>query len=141
VGSGAAVAGVAVHFLLWPWRPNRFGVPMLTEAEGLPAAALPVYNAVLHAWLAASVLSIIREVPSRDRKWALVGVASLPVLALSARHHFTWLHEEAADRPAWWNRGAAGATSVTVRDLASMSAQVGDEQRRHDRRDPRTPGR
>ncbi len=106
VWSGAALAGVAVHFLLWPWHRNRFGIPVLTEAEGLPASALPVYNAVLQGWAVASVLSIAGEVSPRDRKWALVGLASLPLLVKSAQHHFTWLHEEAAVRPAWWNRGA-----------------------------------
>ena len=60
--SGASLAGVLVHFTLWPWRLNKLGVPVLTEAENLSASSLPAYNSLLHAWGAASALSIIREV-------------------------------------------------------------------------------
>jgi hypothetical protein len=103
--SGAALAGVLVHFTLWPWRPNRLGIPVLVEAEGLRASRLPAYNALLHVWGAASALSIIREVRPGARRWALVGLATLPLLRLSAKHHFSWLQHEATTNPAWWNRG------------------------------------
>jgi hypothetical protein len=105
VWSGAALGGVLVHFLLWPWRPNRVGIPVLVEAEGLSASSLPAYNTILYAWGAAAVLSIVREVPAGDRRWALVGLATLPLLRQSARHHFSWLTGEAGTNPAWWNRG------------------------------------
>jgi hypothetical protein len=104
-GSGANIASVLVHFLLWPSRRNRVGLPMLTEAEGLDASLLPAYNLLLYFWAVASALSIVREISPRDRRWALVGFAALPLMRKSARHHFLWLTEQAATNPAWWNRG------------------------------------
>jgi hypothetical protein len=106
--SGAAAAGVVVHFLLWPWRRSRLGLPVLTEAENLSTGSLPAYNTILYLWGAASVLSILREVPAGTRRWALVGLATLPLLRASARHHFSWLAQVAVTDPRWWNRGAGG---------------------------------
>jgi hypothetical protein len=103
--SGAALGGVLVHFLLWPWRYNRIGIPVLTEAEGIPESRLLAYNAILRVWFLASALSIALEISPRDRKWALVGLATLPLLRRSAKHHFSWIVEEAGTNPAWWNRG------------------------------------
>jgi hypothetical protein len=105
VWSGASLGGVLVHFLLWPWRTDRLGIPALTEAEGIRTVRLPLYNAILRVWGVASVLSIAREISPRDRKWALVGFAGLPLLVASARHHFAWIQEQASSNPAWWNRG------------------------------------
>jgi hypothetical protein len=105
--SGAALAGVLVHFTLWPWRPNKLGIPMLMEAEGFRASSLPAYNALLYGWGAASALSIAGEVRPGARRWALLGFATLPLLRRSARHHFSWLEQQARTNPAWWNRGVA----------------------------------
>jgi hypothetical protein len=105
VWSGAALGGVVVHFLLWPWRCNKIGLPVLTEAEGIGASRLPAYNAILRIWFLASAMSIAREISPRDRKWALVGFATLPLLRRSAKHHFSWIVDEAATNAAWWNRG------------------------------------
>ena len=105
VWSGAALGGAVVHFLIWPWRRGALGVPVLTEAEGLGVSKLPTYNALLYGWGAASALSIVLEVPRRDRRWALLGLAALPLLRRSAKHHFSWIVEQAATKPAWWNRG------------------------------------
>jgi hypothetical protein len=107
--SGAALAGVVVHFTLWPLRYNKLRIPVLTEAEALPSSSLPAYNALLHLWAAASVVSIVRELRPGSRRWALVGLATLPLLRRSAQRHFVWLKEEALTNPAWWNRGAAPA--------------------------------
>jgi hypothetical protein len=105
VSSGAALAGSVVHFLIWPCRRGALGIPVLAEAEGLGASKLPAYNALLYGWGAASALSIVLEVPRRDRRWALLGFATLPLLHRSAKHHFSWIVDQAATRPAWWNRG------------------------------------
>ena len=104
-GSGVNIASALVHFLLWPSRRNRLGVPILTEAEGLDPSRLPAYNTLLYFWAVASALSIIRDISPRDRRWALVGFAALPLMRISAKHHFSWLTEQAATNPAWWNRG------------------------------------
>ncbi|HEY1988685.1 MAG TPA: hypothetical protein VGG43_04420 [Acidimicrobiales bacterium] len=102
--AGSGMAGVVVHFTLWPWKRNRFGIPVLTEAEGLPASRLPAYNTILGVWGLASALSVLELSPSR-RRWALFGLAALPVLRLSARHHFKWAVVQSEQNPAWWNRG------------------------------------
>jgi hypothetical protein len=109
VWSGAALGGAVVHFLIWPWRQSALGLPILAEAEGLGASKLPPYNTILYGWAAASVLSIALEVPRRERRWALLGLAALPLLRLSAKHHFSWIVDQAATRPAWWNRGVQDA--------------------------------
>ena len=107
--AGAALAGVLVHFLMWPLRPTRSGLPVLAEAEGLDAAGLREYNLILYAWGAASLLAILREIPRGRRRWAVVGLATLPLQRASAAHHFAWLGREAAARPEWWNRSRATA--------------------------------
>jgi hypothetical protein len=109
VFSGAALAGVVVHFILWPWRRNKLGLPVLSEAEGLSPSLLPAYSALLHVWGAASVSSIVLDVRPGHRRWSLVGLATLPLLRKSAKHHFEWIAQEAQKNPAWWNRGVAGA--------------------------------
>jgi hypothetical protein len=115
--AGAGLGGVIVHFTLWPWRRNRLGIPVLTEAEGLPASRLPAYNAILGVWGLASILSLVELSPSR-RRWALAGLAGFPILRRSARHHFTWIVGEAADRPAWWNRGFRSGDPTATPDPA-----------------------
>ena len=107
--SGAALAGAVVHFVMWPLRRSRLGLPVLAEAEGLEGADLAAYNTILYAWAATSALSILLEIPRGRRRWALVGLATLPLQRASAARHFTWLGEQAAAAPAWWNRAAAGA--------------------------------
>ena len=108
VWSGAALGGAAVHFLIWPWRRSAVGLPVLAEAEGLDDSLLPAYNTLLYAWGAASALSIALELPPGDRRWAVLGLAALPLLRRSAEHHFSWIVDQAATRPAWWNRGVQG---------------------------------
>ena len=102
---GASLAGVLVHFILWPWRRGPAGLPILTEAEGLSARQLPAYNAILWGWALSSAGSLALEVPPASRRWAFVGVASLPAFVVSARHHFRWVKDQAESNPAWWNRG------------------------------------
>jgi hypothetical protein len=102
--SGIAFGGAVVHFFIWPWRRNRVGLPVLTEAEGLPPSRLPAYTALLYMWGAVSVLSL-REFSAHSRKWAILGLAAMPLLRRSATYHFTWLRDQAAANPAWWNRG------------------------------------
>lgn len=109
VWSGAALAGTAVHFLLWPLRRNRLGLPVLADAEGLSGSGLATYNGILYAWGAAALLSIFVDIPRGRRRWALVGLATLPLQRVSATRHFVWLGHRAADAPAWWNRAAGGS--------------------------------
>ena len=106
--AGTGLAGAVVHYVMWPWRRNRLGLPALTTAEGLSSAQLPAYNGILWAWAAASGLAVALEVPRGARRWAVAGLLTMPILRLSARHHFDWIRREAADQPAWWNRAFRG---------------------------------
>ncbi len=103
--SGATLGAALVHFLLWPSSRGKLGLPVLTQAEGLRTSRLPAYNTLLYLWATVSALSIVREIPRRDRPWALVGLATVPLLRRSAQHHFSWLTEQAVTNPAWWNSG------------------------------------
>jgi hypothetical protein len=110
--AGLAVGGAAVHYTLWPSR-RKFGLPVLTQAEGLKPELLPAYNAVLYAWALAALTSLAVETPHGVRKWAPVGILAAVPLRFSARHHFTWIKEQARRSPAWWNRAlAAGPAPV-----------------------------
>jgi hypothetical protein len=100
---GAALGGVAVHFMLWPWRARP--IPLLDEAEGLSAAQLPYYNALLYGWGAAAAAAVVKETPKRSRKWVALGLAATVLFRASARYHFKWATEQAQTNPQWWNRG------------------------------------
>ena len=94
--AGIAVAGAGVHYAEWPWT-RRFGVlPWLEEAEGFRPSLLPAYNAILLAWFVGGAGSILRETSRENLKYAAVGVATAPLLLVSARHHFAWARERAA---------------------------------------------
>jgi hypothetical protein len=122
--SGTALAGVFVHFLLWPWRRNRLGIPVLTEAEGLEPNLLPAYNVLLHVWGLVCALSIVRDLQFGARRWSLVGAAALPLLRRSAAYHFSWLRQEALKNPSWWNRGALDAHSVRAENSSDRGEHV-----------------
>lgn len=101
--AGLSLAGVVVHYVVWPWELRR-GVPRLLAAEGFSRRQLPFYDVVLLAWAAAAAGSLLVDVRGRRRRWALVGVLAVPPLVGSARHHFAWVGERAREAPAWWNR-------------------------------------
>lgn len=101
-GAGIGVAGVAVHFVAWPWSLHR-GLPMLDEAEGLSEEQLPAYNAVLWFWLVCSVLSLPAANRPGDRRFAAAGLLNFPLLLASARHHFKWAREQARREPERWS--------------------------------------
>jgi hypothetical protein len=104
--AGVAVGVPLIHFTLWPWKAVR-GVPLLTEAEGLPQNLMPAYNGILYAWALAGLLAIAFETPARRRPWAVAGAASVVGIRPAARAHFNWMAEEARRNPRWWNRAWA----------------------------------
>ncbi len=112
VMAGTALAGAAVHFTMWPTRRGPLGLPVLAEAEGLPARALPAYNTILWCWAAAAGLSLLVETPRSARRGLWAGTVAFPLLRWSARHHFQWIADEARERPAWWNRAVSPAVSA-----------------------------
>ena len=101
--AGVAIAGSTVHFAEWPWS-RRWGVlPWLDEAEGLPPEQLPLYNTILWLWMAGGVGSLLLETPRGRRRWVAAGIATGPLLAASARHHFRWARAQALADPARWS--------------------------------------
>src|SRR5207302_9780629 len=93
--AGVAIAGAAVHYVDWPWS-LRFGfLPWLREAEGFRPSLLPVYNAILLLWLVGGLGSVFTETRREHLKYAAGGMATGPLLLLSAPPHFVW----AQDRP------------------------------------------
>lgn len=101
--AGVAVAGAFVHFADWPWS-LRWGVlPWLDEAEGLPPAQLTAYNTILWAWMIGGAGSIALETRRQNLVFAAAGVATAPLLAMSARHHFKWAREQARRDPESWS--------------------------------------
>lgn len=100
--AGTGVAGVAVHFRVWPWSLHG-GLPMLDEAEGLREDQLPAYNSVLWLWLLCSALSLPAANRPGTRRFALAGLLSFPVSLSSARHHFRWAREQARLEPERWS--------------------------------------
>jgi hypothetical protein len=112
--AGLSIGGAAVHFTLWPFEMRK-GVPVLVEAEGLRPEQLPAYNAVLYVWALSAATALAAETPLRVRRWAVAGALAAVPLRWSARHHFTWIKEQARTNPAWWNRAlAAGPESRTT---------------------------
>ncbi|MFV0373619.1 hypothetical protein, partial [Microbacterium sp.] len=88
--NGAYQALALQHYVDSPWK-LRFGVPVLTEAEGLPHESLAPYNAALLTVTASSTAAVIA---SRRHPAVvighLLGLATLPLQLASARHHVGW---------------------------------------------------
>jgi hypothetical protein len=101
--AGLSLGGAALHYALWPWAVRRC-LPTLTEAEGLRPEHLPAYNAIILTWGGAAAGALLFDTPRRARPWALPGIVMAMALRGSARRHFEWIREQAALRPAWWNR-------------------------------------
>lgn len=93
--AGVAIAGSAVHYVEWPWT-LRFGwLPWLEEAEGFRPSLLPAYNTILLLWFIGGLGSVLTEIRRENLKFAVVGMATGPLLLASARHHFAWAREQA----------------------------------------------
>lgn len=101
--AGIATAGALVHYSEWPWSLRFGAVPWLDEAEGLTPAQMPAYNLILLGWLASGVASGLLETRRADAKYVLAGLATAPLLAMSARHHFAWAAEQARLDPDSWS--------------------------------------
>lgn len=102
--AGANLAACAVHFTLWPWRLSRAGLPLLTAAEGLPDRDLPVYNAIMLAWGAASLGAAMALAGTGAARPTAAGFLLALPLRRHARLHFAWVRDQADRHPAWWNR-------------------------------------
>lgn len=105
MSTGIAIGVPLLHFTLWPWTiGRRIPVPVLVEAEGLPASLLPLYNALLYAWAGAGVGALVVDTPPRHRRLGVVALAIVLASRPLVRRHFEWMSDEARRRPRWWNR-------------------------------------
>ena len=111
-GAGVAIMTPLLHFTLFPWQVRQ-AVPVLTEAEGLPASIMPVYNAVLYAWAGAGVLAAARDTPRRHLPFVLAGILAVIAIRPAAKEHFAWMEREALRNPRWWNRSWNRPESVS----------------------------
>ena len=94
-GAGVAIAGAVVHYVEWPWSTRVGVLPWLDEAEGFRPSLLPAYNTILWGWFIGGVGSVLTETRRANLKYAGAGVATIPLLLASARHHFKWAREQA----------------------------------------------
>jgi hypothetical protein len=101
--AGVAIMTPVLHFTLFPWQLRR-GLPVLTQAEGLPASVMPLYNAVLYGWAGAGVLAAVRDTPRRYRPFVAAGILAVIAIRPMAKEHFAWMEREAARNTRWWNR-------------------------------------
>ena len=121
-GAGTALAGTLVHYVDWPWS-LRFGVvPWLEEAEGFRPSLLPAYNTILLLWFIGGVGSVLAETRRRDLKFAAAGLATAPLLLVSARHHFKWAREQA-------EQGNPLFSADLLREAPSAGAAAGGQLR------------
>lgn len=93
--NGAYQALALQHYVDWPWQWRR-GVPVLTDAEGMPEQWLPAYNAALLTAMSASTLAIVSDLRPRAVLAHLAGLATLPLQLASARNHQGWLRTSRA---------------------------------------------
>jgi hypothetical protein len=89
--AGAQLATVLVHYANWP-ATVRSGLPRLLEAEGIPEHDLPLYNAVIQAWMLAALGAVGAEARGRAG-WlgASAGLATYIPARRLARQHTAWL--------------------------------------------------
>ena len=105
-GAGVAIMTPLLHFTLFPWKAKR-GIPVLTEAEGLPQSVMPLYNAILYVWAGAGVLAALRDTPRRYLPLVVAGIVAVIGIRPTAKQHFAWMEVEAKRNPKWWNRSWA----------------------------------
>jgi hypothetical protein len=69
----------------------------------LPPTQLAAYNVILWAWMIGGVGSVVAETRREHLKFAAAGLATAPLLLISARHHFRWAREQAERDPQSWS--------------------------------------
>jgi hypothetical protein len=114
LSSGMGLAGGIVHLVDWPWSLRWGLLPLLDEAEGLTERQLPFYNAILWTWMLAGAGALALETAPEHRKFAAAGLATGPLLLISARHHFRWAAEQAEREPERWSPALRRAEPVAA---------------------------
>jgi hypothetical protein len=105
--NGVFLAAVLAHFSGWP-RARRWGLPWLTECEGLSGRLMPPYNLMLYASGVAAVGGVVET--GRGRGWravtpaVLVPAVVVPWLIGEQHRDHARLVDQAQRTPGWWNR-------------------------------------
>jgi hypothetical protein len=101
--NGVGVAAVVAHLAAWPHRRSAFGLPLLTDCEGLGPEPIPPYNAILYVGGAFALAALVGENRSAS-PWAWLALAAAPLLAALQPVEFRRRCDQARARPRWWNR-------------------------------------
>jgi hypothetical protein len=104
VTNGLGLAAVVAHLAGWPRRRTVFGLPWLTDCEGLGPELMRWYNPIVHASGAAALGGLLRENRAAPRwlGWSMLAAVPLLVPLQYAEHRR--LRALARTRPGRWNR-------------------------------------
>jgi len=103
VVNGLFLTTVLAHFIHWPKR-WRFGVPSLSECEGLCGPILVPYNGILYISGLSAVAGLLENGRRGAVRVAIVPLLGVPVLLRLQRMEFRRLRLQARRNPRWWNR-------------------------------------
>jgi hypothetical protein len=102
--NGLALTAVVAHYAAWPRRRTGFGVPWLTECEGLGGDLMLVYNLILFGTGGAALVALARENRSAPALLGLSPLLLVPIFGHFQHDEYARLVKIAEERPAWWNR-------------------------------------
>jgi hypothetical protein len=102
VVNGMFLSAVLAHFMFWP-KQWTFGLPWLSECEGLRGKLMVPYNAILYLCGLAAVAGLL-ENGRAGLYGTAVPVTLVPALIRVQGVEFRRLEAQARRRPAWWNR-------------------------------------
>jgi hypothetical protein len=101
--NGMFLTAVLAHFIYWPKR-WVWGVPHLTECEGLRGRVVLPYNVILYISAVSAVAGLAENGRYAALRGAAVPLIAVPVLLRIQRVEFRRLRIQARLEPRWWNR-------------------------------------
>jgi hypothetical protein len=114
VYNGLALTAVVAHYVAWPRKRTRIGVPWLTECEGLRGDVMPAYNLILLGSGGAALIALVRENRSASGALGLAPLLLVPLFVRVQHGEYDRLAKIAEQRPAWWNRRLTALQSPPV---------------------------
>jgi hypothetical protein len=92
--NGVFLSAVVAHFVYWP-KHWTYGVPTLTECEGLRGNAVRPYNLILYFSGVAAAAGLVENGRTGLRRGAVVPLVLVPVLLRIQDREFARLKEQA----------------------------------------------